>query len=159
MSTSTHSGAFACAIATRRPGSSSRRLGEHACELLQRLLPAAHPCHGHDLALVDGEDRLDVEQRPRERLRAADAAALLQVLERADREDDADVALEPRHEPLDLVGVVPRASRRWIASASSAQASDAVSVSIDTTRPPPSSAPASDADWNVPESFAERWIE
>ena len=56
---------------------SSKRLRE----LLDRLLPAAHAADGLDHAVADREDRLDVEKRPGERLRLADAAALLQVLE------------------------------------------------------------------------------
>ena len=51
--------------------------------------------------------------------------------------------------------VVPRASRRWIASARSPTASDAVSVSTTRIRSPPTSPAAVTADWYVPESFAD----
>ena len=87
--TSIHSGAFAWAIATCRPSRSSVSAAKSLRELLERLLPSADPAERDDHAVVDGEDRLDVEQRPGERLGLADPPALLQVLERGDREDDA----------------------------------------------------------------------
>ena len=78
-------------------------------ELLERLLAAAHLADRVDDAVVDRQDRLDVEQRAGERLGAADAAALLEVLERGDREDDAVLLLEPLDQRLDLlVGRAPR---------------------------------------------------
>ena len=78
-------------------------------ELLERLLAAAHLADRVDDAVVDGQDRLDVEQGAGERLGAADAAALLEVLERGDREDDAVLLLEPLDQRLDLlVGRAPR---------------------------------------------------
>ena len=109
MSTSIHSGASAWAIATRSPGTFSVDDGEDAGELLERLLAAAHLADRVDDAVVDGQDRLDVEQRAGERLGAADATALLEVLERGDREDDAVLLLEPLDQRLDLlVGRAPR---------------------------------------------------
>ena len=126
-------------------------------ELLERLLAAAHLADRVDDAVVDGEDRLHVEQRARERLGAADATALLEVLERGDGEDDAVLLLEPLDQRLDLL--VGRAARRAGAGSrarAAPTASDAVSVSTTLdlvaahlARPPMT------ADWYVPESFAE----
>ena len=91
-----------------QPGLVPRGFAEHARELLERLLPAADTGDGDDLAVLDREDRLDVEERPGERLGAADPAPFLQVLERADGEDHSDVAPEPRHQRVDLlVGRAP----------------------------------------------------
>ena len=59
--------------------------------------------------------------------------------------------------------VVPRSRRRWIASASIEQASEAVSESTSRMRSAPvccaSSDAASDADWKVPDSFEVSWID
>src|SRR6185369_17302420 len=77
--------------------------GEQLRELLERLLPPTHASERDDHAVLDGEDRLHVEQRARERLRLADPPALLQVLERGDREDDAVRALEPLDQLRDLL--------------------------------------------------------
>ena len=115
----------------------------------------------HDSPSVDGEDRLHVQQRPRERLRATDPAALLQVLERADGEDDAVLARWNRSISASISSsVVPRARRRWIASASSPDrqggrpgVDDADPVAADQL------GRRERRDWNVPESFAESWSE
>src|SRR5205085_6742849 len=51
----------------------------------------------------DRQDRLDVEEVPGERGRLADAPALLQELERVDREDESRLTLEPDRELVDLL--------------------------------------------------------
>ena len=79
------------------------RRREDASELLERLLATADLADRVDDAVVDGQDRLHVQQCSRERLRTADAAALLEVLERRDREDDAVLLLEPLDQHLDLL--------------------------------------------------------
>ena len=86
-----------------QPGEVLGRRREDARELRERLLAAAHLADRMNDAVVDRQDRLDVEQRPGERLGAADAATLLEVLERGDREDDAVLLLEPLDQRLDLL--------------------------------------------------------
>src|SRR5215213_136054 len=55
-----------------------------AHEPVDRAALRAHALDGRDLA-VDGEDRLDLQRGPEERLRGADPPAPAQVLERVDR--------------------------------------------------------------------------
>src|SRR5581483_8529342 len=86
-----------------QPRDVAGRVEEEARELLERLLPPPHARQRHDLAVPDRQDRLHVEQRAGQRLRASDPAALLQVLERADREDDAVLAAETLHQRGDLL--------------------------------------------------------
>ena len=104
---SIHSGAFAWAIASRSPSRSSLFCLEQLRELGHRLLAAANPPDRLDHPVADREDRLDVEERPGECLGLADPPALLEVLERVDREHDAVLVLEPLDERLD--GLVGRA--------------------------------------------------
>ena len=56
----------------------------------QRLRAGAHLACRLDRAVGDGDDGLDRQHRSEHRLRAADATALAQVLERVDGEEDAD---------------------------------------------------------------------
>ena len=81
----------------------ARALRERARELLHRLLVAANALDRQHLAVLDREDRLDVEQVAGERGGLADAPALLQELERVDREDQTRIALEALDELVDLV--------------------------------------------------------
>src|SRR4051794_19736597 len=89
-------------VCMRDPDAETRRvlraLGQRVRELLNRLLVPADALQRQHLAVRDREDGLDVEQAPGERRRLADAAALLQELERVDGEDDPRVALEPLDE-------------------------------------------------------------
>src|SRR5262245_42679915 len=80
-----------------------RRLLEAPLELDERLLPPADAGDGDDLAVLDREDRADVQERPRERGRTADAPTPLQELERLEREDDAAVTVEALDERFDLL--------------------------------------------------------
>ena len=132
------------------------RGGEDAGELLERLLAAPHLADRMDHALVDRQDRLHVEQGAGERLGAADATALLEILERGDREDDAVLLLEPRDQRLDLlVGRAPRepALDREREEPDRERRSLGVDDAGSGRRPPASAAVT--ADWYVPESFAD----
>ena len=75
----------------RDPDLQPRRVGrrrlEQLAELGERLGVAAHALQRHDLAVADRQDRLHVQQVAGERGSAADAAALREVLERVDREE------------------------------------------------------------------------
>src|SRR6478609_9250566 len=59
----------------------ARLRGERVDELLKRLTVAAHALEGDHLTVADREDRLDVHQLPRERLRLPDATAACEELE------------------------------------------------------------------------------
>ncbi len=76
---------------------------EEPCELRERLLPAAHAADRLHDPVADLEDRLHVEQGAGERLRLADPAAALQVLERRAGEHDPVRASEALDELLDLL--------------------------------------------------------
>ena len=67
------------------------------------------------------------------------------------------MAEEPLDELLDLLVGRAALELRSMASARSAQASEAVSVSTTRTTSPPSSSAARTADSWVPESFEVRW--
>ncbi len=102
-SAAARSGAAAWAIPSRSVGTSTVAALEHGDELLERLPAAAHALERHDLAPLEGEDRLDVEQRPGEGGATSDAPAAGKVLERLDGEEQAvraAVALDQRVELL-----------------------------------------------------------
>src|SRR6266536_4289173 len=80
-----------------------RAVRERARELLHRLLVSAHALDRQHRAVLDREDRLDVEQVAGKRRGLADAAALLEELERVDGEDQPGVALEALDELVDLL--------------------------------------------------------
>src|SRR5581483_6808754 len=65
---------------------------ERVDERLDRLPVSAHALHRHDLAVADREDRLHVHELAGEGLRAPDAAAAREVLERVDGEAEAVLA-------------------------------------------------------------------
>ena len=133
-------------VARRRP----ERLGE----LLDRLPVPAHPLEREDLAVLEREDRLDVQELAGPAGGAADPAAPGEELERVEREDQARLALEARRRTSSISSsVVPRSSRRWTARASIAIAADAVPCR--SRAPPPSSSAARSALSYVPESLAE----
>ena len=82
--------------------------GELADELLHRLLVAAHALHGDDLAVLDGEDRLDLQQLTGHRAGAPDPAALGEKLERVDGEEEAVLLLVAVDQLVELVVGRPR---------------------------------------------------
>ena len=88
----THSAAFAWAIATRRPGPSVVASTKRRSNSASAFCSPAHARDGNDHAVLHAEHRSHVEQRAGERLRPADAAAALEVLERLDGEQHVAVA-------------------------------------------------------------------
>jgi len=82
-------------------GRVGRCLFEDAPELLHRLLITAHALQRHDLAGLDREDRLDVQEVARERRGLPDPSAFPQELERVDGEEETGVALEALDEGVD----------------------------------------------------------
>src|SRR5262245_46460241 len=76
---------------------------ERRGELGESLSLSPHPLHRLDLALLDRENRLDLEQRAGERGRLPDAAAALEELERVDREQEPSLTPIPLDERIDLL--------------------------------------------------------
>src|SRR5204863_6425415 len=76
---------------------------ERCRELGEGLPVTADALHRLDLSIADREDRLDLQQRPGERGRLADAAAALQELERVDGEQQTSFAPITVNERLDLL--------------------------------------------------------
>ena len=131
------------------------RLGDAADELARNPPGTPHlRCRMH-LAVGHLEDRVHRQQLPRQRLRAADPAAALQVGERVERDEAARLAPVPVDERLDrrVVGArAPAAS----CTPSTALASDADTDAVSTTvTRPANSAAASRADSIVPDSLPD----
>ena len=118
-----------------------------------RLRPGPHAIHGVDHAVLDRDDRLDPEQRADRRLRPADPAALLEVLERVEADRDEDVVGPTLDRPGDAVG---RDARLRQAPRRGSRGAPAPSTrSFESTRWISRSASRSRATWallNVPDS-------
>ena len=99
---------------------------EQLAELGKRLVVAAHLLQRHDLAVADRQDRLDVQKVAGERGRASDAAALCQVLERVDGEEQAVLVAVALDERVDLL--IGRAALEPRCTPSASSASDAETV-------------------------------
>src|SRR5512133_2805160 len=79
----------------------SRREG--VCEFLHCFAVSAHALERQHLAVLEREDRLDVQELAGPARGAPDPAAPREVLERVQREDQAGLALETRNELVDLL--------------------------------------------------------
>ena len=97
------SGAAACAIPTLRFGESVEVDANRSPELGERFRVATDALDGDHLPVANREDRLHIQQVPRERGRAADAAPACEVLERVDREEEVVIVLVMRDELIDLL--------------------------------------------------------
>ena len=76
---------------------------EQGAELSERLAAAADALERHDLAVLESEDRLDVQERAGERGAPADTAASGEVLERLDGEQQPVGAAVSLDESVDLL--------------------------------------------------------
>ena len=108
---------------------------------------------------VDREDRLDGEQLTGPGLRAADAPAAGEELERVDGEHEARLALERLDQHLDLLVRRPALEAALDTQAEQRDA-ERRRLGVDDADPLPGCSPApSFALSHVPENFAERWSE
>ena len=80
----------------------ARRRPEGFGEFLDRLPVAPHALHRKHLAVLEREDRLDVQELTGPAGCAPDPAAAREELERVQSEDQPRFALEARHEVVDL---------------------------------------------------------
>ena len=145
-------------------GAALAALLEVVDEALERPARGAHALDRQDLR-VDREDRLDLQRRADPRLRAADAPAAAQVLERVDREQIcmtlAELARARRRLRHRRRRPRPRSRRRCAIKPWPAQpvAESTTSIRAGSTPRSISWSRACSAARTVPEMPPDRWIE
>ena len=155
--TSIHSGAFACAIAVRRPSRSSLSAAKSFANSSSAFWrPRTRPT-GTITPSSTVRIGLTFRREPASAWALPIRPPFWRYSSVATVKTTRFVRLKRSTSSSISSSVVPASSRRSIASASNATASEAVSVSTSRTRSPSSCSAARRADSYVPESFDVRW--